>query len=114
MTDPMDAILNPSVTPTNALPASSRYMGIGTATLDTPGGQPVIYMRRRFVPPASSLAPMQQHAVVQIDRLDNLSAQYLGDPLLFWRIADANNAMNPPDLVVRQGRLLTIPFTQAR
>ena len=32
------------------------------------------------------------------DRLDNVSAQYLGDPEQFWRLCDANNAMEPEEL----------------
>jgi hypothetical protein len=37
--------------------------------------------------------------VTEGDRLDNITAHYLGDPEQFWRVADANNAMNPTDLV---------------
>lgn len=113
MTDPMDFILRPSLTPTNALPSSSRYSGGGTATLETPDGRATIYLRRRFVPPASRFTTRLEHRVVQGDRLDNLSAQYLGDPLLFWRIADANNVMRAESLVERQGRLLRIAFPEA-
>ena len=29
---------------------------------------------------------------MQGERLDNVAAQYLGDPTLFWRLCDANNA----------------------
>ena len=33
----------------------------------------------------------------QVDRLDVMAAQYLGDPELFWRICDANGAMRPEE-----------------
>jgi len=113
MNDPMDLILNPTMGPTQALPTSSRYSGIDTALLETPDGRTVIYLRRRFVPPASRFTTRQLHRVVQGDRLDRLAAHYLGDPLLFWRIADANNAMRAEALVDRQGRLLRIALPEA-
>jgi hypothetical protein len=113
MNDPMDLILHPTLGPTQALPASSRYSGIETALLETPDGRTVIYLRRRFVPPAGRFTTRQLHRVVQGDRLDRLSAHYLGDPLLFWRIADANNAMRSEALVERQGRLLRIALPEA-
>ena len=49
--------------------------------------------------------------MVEGDRLDNVTALYLNDPLQFWRICDANNAMNPPDLTREIGRRLrmTLP-----
>jgi hypothetical protein len=36
--------------------------------------------------------------VAQGERLDRLTWQYLGDPLQFWRIADANGALHPDAL----------------
>ena len=35
----------------------------------------------------------------QGDRLDLIAAKYLGDPLIFWLICDANGAIDPNDLV---------------
>jgi hypothetical protein len=110
MNDPMDLILNPSVSPTNAFPASSRYSGAATAKLETPDGRTIIYLRRRFVPPAGRLPTQQEHRVAKGDRLDNVAALYLADPLLFWRLADANNAMRAEALTVRPGRVLRIAF----
>lgn len=96
----------------NALfPTSSRYHGIETAMLDLPDGSQVAYLRRRFVPPSSNFALLQEHEVVEGDRLDNLAAAYLGDPLLYWRICDANDALRPRELVAEIGRRLrmTLP-----
>ena len=36
--------------------------------------------------------------MVQGDRLDNITAKYLGDPEQFWRMCDANGAMRPEEL----------------
>jgi nucleoid-associated protein YgaU len=96
----------------NALfPTNSRYHGIETATLDLADGSQVAYLRRRFVPPSGNFALLQEHVVVEGDRLDNLAAAYLGDPLLYWRICDANDELRPRDLVAEIGRRLrmTLP-----
>jgi hypothetical protein len=88
--------------------ANSRYLGLATSTLVTPDGTSIAYVQRRFIPQPNQLVQLQQHPVVQGDRLDILAAQYLGDPQLFWRICDANGAMRPPDLTATVGRILRI------
>jgi hypothetical protein len=55
---------------------------------------------------------MVEHPVVQDDRLDNITARYLGDPEQFWRVCDANNAMHPRELTEEIGRRLRIPLPQ--
>jgi hypothetical protein len=87
---------------------NSRYVGIDTSTLVSADGTTTAYVLRRFIPQPDQLAQLQQHTVVQGDRLDVLAAQYLGDPQLFWRICDANGAMRPEDLVSTVGRTLRI------
>lgn len=89
-------------------PPNSRYQGIDTAKLTTAGGGEIVYLRRRFVPKPEELALLREHQVVQGDRLDNLAAQYLGDPELFWRICDANRALQPAELTEVIGRRLRI------
>lgn len=99
----------------NLFPITSRYYGIDTAKLETATGKTIVYLRRRFVPPPERFALLQEHMVTQGDRLDNITAQYLGDPEQFWRVADANNAMNPTDLVQQPeniGRKLRITLPE--
>jgi hypothetical protein len=112
MTDPLKAILQSGLSPTSTFPASSRYSNSETATLDLPDGRTVIYLGRRFVPSASRFATQQEHIVIAGDRVDNLAAQFLGDPLLFWRLCDANTAMRPEELTARLGRVLRIPLPE--
>lgn len=81
-------------------PANSRYRGIDTATIPAAGGQQIVYLRRRFIPQPDQLTLVQEHTVFQGERLDNLAAQFLGDPELFWRLCDANAAMRPEDIEV--------------
>jgi len=91
---------------------NSRYLGIATSTLTTADGRTIAYVQRRFVPQPEQLAQLQQHTVVQGDRLDVMAARYLGDPELFWRIADANRAMRAEDLTAVIGRVLRICLPQ--
>jgi hypothetical protein len=95
----MQGVIQPGSLRASLFPINSRYYGIDIATITTPAGKTVIYLRRRFVPSPERFALLQEHMVVEGDRLDNITANYLGDPEQFWRVADANNAMNPVDLV---------------
>jgi hypothetical protein len=91
----------------------SRYYSIDTATYVTPDGRSMPYKRRRFLPQGSSLPLLVEVAVNQGDRLDLLTARTMGDPEQFWRVCDANDAMNPWDLVSELGRVLRVPVPQA-
>jgi hypothetical protein len=70
-----------------------------------PGAAPIeLYEPRTIpVPPASVV-----HPVAAADRLDLLANRYFGDPLQYWRIADANPALVPED-VLDPGAALSIP-----
>jgi hypothetical protein len=92
-------------------PPNSRYQGIDTGSYTTPGGQTIAYVRRRFVPPPSAYALLQQHTVAQGERLDNMANEFLGDPQLFWRLCDANGAMRPEELET-PGLVLAITLPQ--
>jgi hypothetical protein len=50
--------------------------------------------------------------VTEGERLDLIAARFFGDPEHFWRICDANNAMNPFDLTDGIGQRLRIPVPQ--
>ena len=73
------------------------------------GGRPVAYLRRRFAPQPESVGGVREHTISQGDRLDNLAARHVGDPLLFWRICDADGAIRPGELTETVGRILRIP-----
>ena len=91
---------------------TSRYANLPTATFTTPDGRVVAYVRRRFAPPGDALPLLVEVTVIQGDRLDNITARTLGDPEQFWRVCDANNALNPPDLTDEPGRVLRVPIPQ--
>ncbi len=111
-TDPVQAMLAQSALQRTLFIPTSRYYGIDTETLVTPDGKTIIYLQRRFIPAPDQFQLLQQYTVTQGDRLDNIASKYLGDPELFWRIADANGAMRPEDLVATIGRQLRITLPQ--
>jgi hypothetical protein len=85
----------------------SRYASIDTATLTVEGVE-VVYVRRRFLPQPDDLAQIGTEVVRPGDRLDNVAGRSMGDPELFWRLADGNRAMDPNDLTVVPGRVLRV------
>jgi nucleoid-associated protein YgaU len=95
-----------------SFPFTSRYYSTETAMLETDDGGEVIYLRRRFLPPPENFETLQEHVVTQGERLDNITAEYLGDPEQFWRIADANRAMRPDELTEEVGRRLRITLPE--
>jgi hypothetical protein len=111
-TDPVQAMLAQASLQRNLFTSTSRYYGMDTKTLTTPDGTTVIYLTRRFLPSPDSFQLLQEHIVTQGERLDNIAATFLGDPELFWRIADANGAMRPEDLVQTVGTILKITLPQ--
>ncbi len=90
---------------------TSRYALTEIATHTDADGRETTYLRRRFLPQPEDLAPLQTHVVAEGERLDNVTADYLGDPEQFWRIADANRAMRPDDLIT-VGRVLRITLPE--
>lgn len=110
--DPIQALLAQTSLQRNLFSATSRYYGIETQTLTAADGTIIVYLKRRFLPSTESFQLMQLHTVTQRERLDNIAAKFLGDPELFWRLADANGAMRPEELVETVGRRIKITLPQ--
>jgi hypothetical protein len=95
---------------------TSRYAKLAVKTLPVtgPDGQPreIRYVERRFLPPAGAGTPLVEHDVVQGERLDRVTAKYLGDPTQFWRVADANETLRPEELTDEIGGTITIALPQ--
>ena len=91
---------------------TSRYFNIEKTTLETSDGKTHAYLRRRFLPQPESFVTLQEHVVVQGDRIDNITARYLGDPLQFWRVCDANRALRPEELTEEIGRRIRITLPE--
>lgn len=90
---------------------TSRYYVIENATLrvtDSSGiEREIVYKKRRFLPTDLAATTLVEHTVKQGDRLDNITAHYLGDPTQFWRVCDTNNVIGPDELE-ESGRAIRI------
>jgi hypothetical protein len=92
----------------SAFSPQSRYYGLPVASLARPDGSTISYVTRRFIPPAVSFAVLQRHRVIQGERVDVLAGQALGDPLFYWRLCDANQALRPEDVTAKPGAFVNI------
>lgn len=95
----------------NPFPPTSRYSGLELAESENPDGSKTAYLRRRFIPSPEHFALLQEHVVSQGERLDVITARYLGDPEQFWRLCDANRAMQPIELE-KVGRRLRVTLPE--
>jgi hypothetical protein len=91
---------------------TSRYYTVETTQLTRADGKTIVYLKRRRMPQPEEFVTLQEHRVVEGDRLDNIAAKYLGDPEQFWRICDANNAMEPDELTEEAGSLIRITLPE--
>ncbi len=112
MNDPLQTIFQPGDLKNTLFPASSRYYGIDLARLDVGEGKTVVYLRRRLVPAPEQFSLLEEHTVLQDERLDNITAKYFEDPQLFWRICDANGALHPEELTETINRRLRITLPE--
>jgi hypothetical protein len=92
----------------NRFPPNSRYHDLVIVERLDERGEKVPFLSRRFIPPASAFDTIDEYSVQQGERLDQIAAQEIGDPLLAWRIADANDAIRPEELTETPGRKLRI------
>jgi hypothetical protein len=87
----------------------SRYFALETAVHVTADGREIRYVRRRFLPESGSLRTLASVVVKDGDRVDLITARTLGDPLQYFRVCDANDAVDPAELTAVPGRTLKIP-----
>lgn len=92
---------------------TSRYYKLPIATHETIDGKQISYKKRRFLPQGEKLPLLQEVTLTQDERLDVITARSLGNPEFFWRLADANNTMNPTELTEEIGQVLRVPMPQA-
>lgn len=87
----------------------SRYEKTAVRQVTGPKGQPVTALSIRFIPERKAGF---LHTLKADDRLDLLAFRFYRNPEKFWLIADANNEMDPEDLL-EPGRQLRIPPDRA-
>ena len=84
----------------------SRYATIHEHEITDRNGRVIRYKAIRFIPETKA---QMTYTVSQGERLDHIAFLYYKDPERFWRICDANNVMNPDDLVEEPGKEIVIP-----
>jgi nucleoid-associated protein YgaU len=109
-TDPVQALIEAGAIPTSPFAPNSRYHGIAFGLYRRSAGDTgARYVLRRFIPQQRDIAVALEHIVQSGERPDLLSAQILGDPELYWRIADANVVTDPFELTDTLGARVVIP-----
>lgn len=110
--NPFSALTLPTDLRATAFAQTSRYSGLEILKQTMSDGRQVAYVTRRFVPQPDRFATLREHAISEGDRPDNLAAQYIGDAEQFWRLADANNVLNPFELTEDIGRHIRITLPE--
>ena len=91
-------------------PPNSRYADLPTAERELSDGRKLLFTRRRLLPQGQTLPVVAELTPTDSDRLDLIATRSLADPEQYWRICDANDVMNPADLLNRRGQRLRIPL----
>lgn len=110
--DPQQPFPPPAELAQTLLPPTSRYHGLAINTLTRRDGHEVAYLDRRFLPQQDRFATLLEHSVREGERPDHLAGEYLGDADQFWRIADANNELDPFALTAEPGRTVRITLPE--
>ena len=92
---------------------TSRYYNIKDARYTTADGRHIVYKCRRILPQGDMIAKLAEIKISAAERIDQVNARALGSPEQYWRLCDANNAMNPFDLTAHPPLTLKVPNPQA-
>ena len=110
MTDPVQLLIDAGAIPQLPFDELSRYRHVGLALLPQAGGEPPIaYVKRRFIAQRRDIAIAAEVVVHAGDRPDLMATRTLGDPLLYWRVADANAVADAAELTATPGARVLIP-----
>jgi hypothetical protein len=113
MADPLQELLAAGVVPTTSFPPTSRYSAVPVDAWDPGGGRsPVPFLGRRLCPRAEHFALLYEVRIAERDRRDLLGHRHLGDPELWWRLADANGIVDPRDLTDPIGRRIRVTLPE--
>jgi hypothetical protein len=86
--------------------ANSRYTTVDDYVVPDAQGRPVKIKKIRFIPNTPATVTRQ---ITAADRPDLLAYAYYQAADRFWRIADANQVMDPAELFIPIGRRIWIP-----
>jgi hypothetical protein len=110
-TDPIQLLIDAGAIPAHPFASNSRYYGVALGRFAHDASDPgVAYVLRRFIPQLRDIAAAAEHVVNSGERPDLLAALTLGDPELYWRVADANAVTDPFELTDTPGARVRIPL----
>lgn len=110
-TDPVQLLIDAGAIPSSPFEATSRYRGVAVALQPQPGGEPPIpYVRRRFIPQLREIPLAGRITIASSDRPELIAQRTLGEPLVYWRVADANAVTDPFELTDTPGTRVAIPL----
>jgi hypothetical protein len=112
MKNPIEQLMQQTGMGNSYFSSTSRYFGLEINKITDIDGREVNYVSRRIIAQPEEFQLLEEHQVVQNDRLDNIAHQYLGDPEQFWQICDANGAMNPLELTENTDESIKITLPQ--
>ena len=84
----------------------SRYEQVPNKEYEAADGRTIRFKALRAI---STPPGITKHVVDEGERMDHVAFDEFRDPELFWRICDANLAVEPTDLTAEPGRVLDIP-----
>ena len=87
---------------------SSRYYTLPERTWTDPQGREFVYKSFRLVPPPRERSDAFT-SVGQSERLDLVAARTVGRGDLYWKLCDANLALDPFDVIKDGGSRLWVP-----
>jgi hypothetical protein len=93
---------------------AGRYQASQQLSYTSPDGVTVTYLAPRILPPgAAAGAARTAVGAGEVGRLDLVAYRTLGNALLAWQLADANDAMDPFELVASAEQTMALPDTPA-
>lgn len=112
MSNPLQLILQQAGLRQNYFAPGSRYFDLETDVYQAEDGREITYVKRRFIGQPDQFPLLQEHSVSEGERMDHIAAKYLNDPEQFWRICDANAAMDPHELTDNLGTIIRITLPE--
>lgn len=94
---------------------TSRYATLSQTPLTWTDslGREIRYVPRRFLMPVEVFDLLGEALVQRDERLDLIAARTLGAADAWWRIADANETLDPAGLTSEPGVRLRVPVPRA-
>jgi len=85
--------------------SNSRYAGLSTTPVASPGGQELSAVKLRVLPQTVGTPA----TVKSGDQLDVMSERRYRDGTRYWHIADANTELEARNLTGESGRIIQVP-----